>query len=298
MKLSKFKKNLILLILLLVCTFVVNASERVTLYMTNYQSSVVLESDVQGGVTYQSSYQSYGLQPSAELQAGIGYAGHVGDPDAGLIYMQARYYDPVLGRFLSRDPVAPEPTNIFNFSRYAYANNNPMRYTDPDGRCVDGVTCSLMFRDHIRWRMTHPNAPADGLEKVALVGTAIMAAPTIAMGGAVAIRSPVTYLAFDWSNRSLDVVEAMKAAQERQTVAELVEAAEGTTQRFGRRIADLLEEVGKREAPPPPSPRPPPPTKPTFMPSPKPLPGIPVAPPVSDSNGDKNILRANFDNEK
>jgi uncharacterized protein RhaS with RHS repeats len=48
------------------------------------------------------------------------------------MYMQARYYDPVIGRFYSNDPIGF--TNIHTFNRYAYANNNPYRYTDPDGR--------------------------------------------------------------------------------------------------------------------------------------------------------------------
>lgn len=48
-----------------------------------------------------------------------------------------RYYDPEVGRFLSPDPVGPTPGNIFNFGRYTYANNNPLRFTDPTGRCAE-----------------------------------------------------------------------------------------------------------------------------------------------------------------
>lgn len=61
----------------------------------------------------------------------VGYTGHKFDKDLGLNYMQARYYDPVIGRFYSNDPVGF--TNVHTFNRYAYANNNPYRYTDPDG---------------------------------------------------------------------------------------------------------------------------------------------------------------------
>ena len=45
-----------------------------------------------------------------------------------------RYYDPELGRFLTPDPVGPEEDFINHFNRYNYAQNNPVRYTDPDGR--------------------------------------------------------------------------------------------------------------------------------------------------------------------
>jgi uncharacterized protein RhaS with RHS repeats len=48
--------------------------------------------------------------------------------------MSARYYNPTLGRFISPDPVHYVEGNIHSFNRYAYANNNPMRYIDPDGR--------------------------------------------------------------------------------------------------------------------------------------------------------------------
>lgn len=52
--------------------------------------------------------------------------------------MQARYYDPVIGRFYSNDPVDAaaflSQGNVHGFNRYAYANNNPYKYIDPDGR--------------------------------------------------------------------------------------------------------------------------------------------------------------------
>lgn len=48
--------------------------------------------------------------------------------------MQQRYYDQSLGRFLSVDPVTANAANGSNFNRYWYANNNPYRFVDPDGR--------------------------------------------------------------------------------------------------------------------------------------------------------------------
>jgi len=47
--------------------------------------------------------------------------------------MGARYYDPVIGRFMGVDPKGVDPENIYSFNRYAYANNNPYKYVDPDG---------------------------------------------------------------------------------------------------------------------------------------------------------------------
>ena len=45
--------------------------------------------------------------------------------------MDARYYDPLIGRFYSNDPVGFR--DVHSFNRYAYANNSPYKYVDPNG---------------------------------------------------------------------------------------------------------------------------------------------------------------------
>jgi RHS repeat-associated protein len=63
----------------------------------------------------------------------FGYTGQVYDPETGLNYDKARYYDPSEGRFLSPDPIAAE-SNL-----YGYANNSPIGSTDPSGLvCPEG----------------------------------------------------------------------------------------------------------------------------------------------------------------
>ncbi|MEE9322074.1 MAG: RHS repeat-associated core domain-containing protein [Granulosicoccus sp.] len=57
----------------------------------------------------------------------IGYTGHTQDTGTGLVYMKARYYDPVIGRFYSNDPVGFTTANPMMFNRYAYANNGSTR---------------------------------------------------------------------------------------------------------------------------------------------------------------------------
>ena len=56
---------------------------------------------------------------------------------SGLTYMQARYYDPVIGRFMGVDPVGFRETEPALFNRYAYANNNPYKFVDPNGEYVE-----------------------------------------------------------------------------------------------------------------------------------------------------------------
>ncbi len=76
----------------------------------------------------------YGKLLNRPLKDGPGYTGHASDAATSLSYVQQRYYDPQIGRFLSVDPVTVDSGLGANFNRYWYANNNPYRFTDPDGR--------------------------------------------------------------------------------------------------------------------------------------------------------------------
>jgi RHS repeat-associated protein len=53
----------------------------------------------------------------------------------GLYFYNARWYDPVLGHFLSPDTLVPDPGNALDYHRYAYVRFNPLKYTDPTGHC-------------------------------------------------------------------------------------------------------------------------------------------------------------------
>jgi len=54
----------------------------------------------------------------------------------GLINMNGRMYDPIIGRMLSPDPYVPNGAYTQDFNRYTYARNNPLSYIDPDGESV------------------------------------------------------------------------------------------------------------------------------------------------------------------
>ncbi len=56
----------------------------------------------------------------------------------GLINMNGRLYDPVLGRMLSPDNYVQSPSNSQNYNRYSYVMNNPLKYTDPSGESILG----------------------------------------------------------------------------------------------------------------------------------------------------------------
>ena len=62
-----------------------------------------------------------------------GFTGHEMLDDLGLVHMNGRIYDPLLGRFLSADIVVQAPASLQAFNRYSYVYNNPLSLTDPSG---------------------------------------------------------------------------------------------------------------------------------------------------------------------
>lgn len=111
----------------------------VTYIYTNPQGTPLAESDASGNVTAIFDYTPYGRQVAGGVAIGPGYTGHVKDADTDLVYMQARYYDPEIGLFLSMDPAAEGAGSTYALSGYAYARNSPAVNIDPDGRMVGAI---------------------------------------------------------------------------------------------------------------------------------------------------------------
>lgn len=102
---------------------------------TDALGSPVVRTNSAGAVLSRTRYEPYGATLAGSTNPnGIGFTGHVNDPDTGLVYMQQRYYDPIAGRFLSVDPVTTNAKDGSFFGRYHYANSNPYKYLDPDGQ--------------------------------------------------------------------------------------------------------------------------------------------------------------------
>lgn len=108
--------------------------------VTLCSASVVM--DEKGNVVEKTYYAPYGEVVNRALRDAPGYGGHEEDAATGLVYMQQRYYDPTVGRFLSVDPIEAE-SNGGSFNRYDYALNNPYSFTDPDGRCAGSATSGM-----------------------------------------------------------------------------------------------------------------------------------------------------------
>ncbi|MCQ3938099.1 MAG: hypothetical protein DPW18_13775 [Chloroflexi bacterium] len=84
----------------------------------------------------------------------------------GLMFYNARWYDPALGRFAQADTIIPQSQGVQAWDRFAYTNNNPVRYTDPsghqfcdeDGNCLDSQTKKWKSS---KYRRDYWDAPED-----------------------------------------------------------------------------------------------------------------------------------------
>ena len=114
------------------------AAAAVVSYLHNdLLGSPILSTNAAGATLWKETYQPYGaphVKSVGKVGRQTGYLGKPYEEATGLSYLGARYYNPMLGRFLSIDPVGIVPSNIHSPNRYAYANNNPLTYKDPRGQ--------------------------------------------------------------------------------------------------------------------------------------------------------------------
>lgn len=157
-------------------------TDTVTYVYTDPQGTPLVKADAQGNVIARYDYTPYGnaVTSLGNPPNGPGYTGHVNDPETGLVYMQARYYQPD-GRFLSPDPMESSAGNIFSFNRYDYTNNNPIINIDPDGRqskddpCMGNMRCIVETPNEeqsmrrIGQEIKPNNVPFGGNESVATI---------------------------------------------------------------------------------------------------------------------------------
>ena len=115
--------------------------------------SVVKGTNSAGAVTLVREYDAWGNLGSGSDQAGFAYTGREWDPEIGLYYYRARYYDPRAARFVSEDPIGFKG----GLNLYGYVDDDPVNWADPSGLCPCRVT--------VRCRPVHHPVP----EKVSKV---------------------------------------------------------------------------------------------------------------------------------
>ena len=120
--------------------------------------------DDKGNVVCTNDYLPYGEERNGDCmdkdEEDYGFTGKEKDEETGLMYYGARYYDPVIGRFTSMDPVTLGEgskslesmlKNPQALNPYSYALNNPLKYKDETGEyaetAIDAIFLTLSLRD-------------------------------------------------------------------------------------------------------------------------------------------------------
>lgn len=101
-------------------------------YHTDHLRSTRLITDESGNTVTDVSYTPFGEPVVTGERENYLYAGKEYDT-TGLYYYGARYYDPEIGRFITRDAIKGNIQNPQSLNLYSYCFNNPIRYVDPQG---------------------------------------------------------------------------------------------------------------------------------------------------------------------
>ena len=133
---------LVLLVLLSPTLALAQTAQVVEYYHLDALGSVRVVTDQAGQVVSRHDFLPFGeeypgVQPAAKEKKL--FTGHEHDAETGLDYFGARYYEAQVGRFTTIDPVYTWKDNLTDpqrWNRYCYVRNNPLRFTDPDGRVI------------------------------------------------------------------------------------------------------------------------------------------------------------------
>ncbi|MEW6179159.1 MAG: RHS repeat-associated core domain-containing protein [Chloroflexota bacterium] len=101
----------------------------------DHLGSTSVVTDIGGSFRFRFLYKAWGelRYTTGEYSVRYKFTAQREEATLGLYDYRARFYDPLLGRFIQPDSLVPEAGNPLAWDRYAYANNNPIYYTDPDG---------------------------------------------------------------------------------------------------------------------------------------------------------------------
>ncbi|WP_439590393.1 RHS repeat-associated core domain-containing protein, partial [Hydrogenophaga sp.] len=123
----------------------------------DHLGSIAVITDESGTVVERLAYDPWGKRRNANgtpdpldalygVATDRGYTMHEHLDEMGIVHMNGRIYDPLIGRFMSADPFIQAPGNLQSYNRYAYVLNNPLAYTDPSGYFFKKFFKSVVIR--------------------------------------------------------------------------------------------------------------------------------------------------------
>lgn len=128
-------------------------------YVKNLQNDVIAIVNTSGNIVVEYEYDDWGdVYAYGSMASTVGavnpirYRSYYYDTDTGFYYLQTRYYDPAIRRFINADGNVNANGDIIGFNMYAYCGNNPVMYSDPTGKIawwvVAIVVVSVIAIDH------------------------------------------------------------------------------------------------------------------------------------------------------
>ncbi|MFX1678909.1 Ig-like domain-containing protein [Mitsuaria sp. CC2] len=199
----------------------------VRMHLKDHLGSVLGVVDGSGNVLQRMSYDAWGrrrqtngvddnwasLGTIANNQDNSGYTGHEHLDQLGLVHMNARLYDPILGRHTSADPTVPDPQNGQALNRYSYVLNNALAFTDPTGLSPTGDS---KLQEH-KQKVTLNSPCAFG---GAYCSSMQVSSPEIKAGSTQGFVAPNGVVITDKASQN-DIVRAAFAASPNRAVAEM-----------------------------------------------------------------------------
>jgi len=118
----------------------------VTSYFGKDAQSVRFLMDESGNITDSWTWDAYGnlLGRTGTTNCALGFDGEYMEPETGLVYLRARWYDPATGRFVQMDSYEGDKTNPASFNKYVSFDDRPMDYTDPTGNISANTIDSVL----------------------------------------------------------------------------------------------------------------------------------------------------------
>ena len=168
-------------------------------YRRDAQGNIIAILNSNGGVEATYTYDAWGCHEVGGSNKSLGnlnpfrYRGYYYDTETGLYYLQTRYYDPEVGRFISQDdPDYADPETINGLNLYAYCGNNPVMNVDPTGKIsISFILISMLIGGFVGGLSAGLKARNNGLDAkgvaLSILGGVLMGAATsgaFALGGA------------------------------------------------------------------------------------------------------------------
>jgi RHS repeat-associated protein len=189
-------------------------NDGISYFHKDHLGSSTLITDQSGTAVQSSSYAPYGLdrEPSNTGVSSYKFNDQEQDSSTNLYNYNARHYDPATGQFISPDSIIPDVYDPQQLNRYAYARNNPLKYTDPSGHILYDIIDVISFVDSAVTFIKDPSLANGAMLAMDTAGLlpGVPGAGTVKMG----IKA---------TSKIIDATKAVKAGKKAKTAATKVD---------------------------------------------------------------------------